>query len=241
MNAPGMSDLDKAIAELATANRILAHEGVVDAYGHVSIRHPKDPKRFLLSRSRSPELVKPADIMEFDLDGSVAGGDRRPPYLERFIHAGIYVARPEIVAVVHAHAEETIPFGTTSQPLRPIIHSGANQGAHVPVWDIRENFGDETNLLVANIDQGRDLARRLGDASVVLMRGHGFAAAARSLFEVVKISVYLPRNAQILMDALRLGEARTLSDGEIRAWSNINPDTPESRRAWEYWSRRAKR
>jgi ribulose-5-phosphate 4-epimerase/fuculose-1-phosphate aldolase len=236
-----MSELDKSIAELVTANRILANEGVVDAYGHVSIRHPKNPNRFFLSRSRSPELVKATDIMEFEFDGKPVGGDRRPPYLERFIHAGIYEARPDVMAVVHAHSEETVPFGLTGRPLQPVIHSASSQGTHIPVWDIREGFGDETKLLVANIDQGRDLAQRLGDAGVVLMRGHGFSAAAPSLFEVVKIAVYLPRNARILMDALRLGEPKALSDGEIRAWGKIDPNTPETRRAWEYWSRRAGR
>jgi len=171
-----MSDLQRAICDLVIANRILAHEGIVDAYGHVSLRNPTNPERFILSRSRSPELVEARDIMEFTLDGTVVGDDRRPPYLERFIHGSIYEARPDVMAVVHSHAEETLPFGITEVALKPMMHVAGLIGPRIPVWDIAEKFGDNTNLLVTNTDQGRDLARRLGDSKVTLMRGHGFAA-----------------------------------------------------------------
>src|SRR5262245_21618628 len=175
-----MNDLDFHIGQLVIANRILANEGVVDAYGHVSIRHPHTPECYLLSWSRSPELVECTDIMEFTLDGKPVS-DGRAPYLERFIHGAIYEARPDIHAVVHAHAEDVLTFSRTTTPRRPVIHSGSFMGAHVPVWDIADNFGDQTNLLVTNMAQGRDLARCLGSNSVALMRGHGFAAAASSL------------------------------------------------------------
>src|SRR5215510_6160935 len=199
-----MDDLDFHIGQLVIANRILANEGVVDAYGHVSMRHPHHPERYLLSWSRSPELVERADIMEFTLDGNPVSADGRAPYLERFIHGAIYEARPDVHAVVHAHAEAVLPFTVTTTPLQPVIHSGSFMGAHVSVWDIRDNFGD-TNLLVANMAQGRDLARCLGGDNVTLMRGHGFAAAARSLIEVVRMSVYVPRNARALLAATGLG------------------------------------
>jgi len=234
-----MTDLERALADVVIANRILAHEGIVDAYGHVSVRHPRDPKRFLLARSLSPEMVQQADIMEFDLDGTPAGGDARQPYLERFIHGAVYEARPEVVAVVHAHAEDVLPFGVTATPLRPVIHSGSFMGAEVPVWDIRDRFGD-TNLLVTNMPQGRDLAARLAGHNVALMRGHGFVAAARSLIEVVRMSVYVPRNARVQLAAMQLGEVKPLSRGEIDARNaGYKPHSPETWRAWEYWATRA--
>ena len=234
-----MNDLDRALCDLVIANRILSHENVVDAYGHVSVRHPHDPKRYLLARSLSPEMVQQADIMEFELDGTPVGGDRRQPYLERFIHGAVYEARPEVIAVVHAHAEDVLPFGITDAPLRPVIHSGSFMGPEVPVWDIRDKFGD-TNLLVTNMPQGRDLAGRLGGNNVALMRGHGFVAAARSIIEVVRMSVYVPRNARVQMAAMRLGAVKPLSRGEIDARNaGYKPHSPETLRAWEYWAMRA--
>ena len=234
-----MTDLERAAADLVIANRILAHESVVDAYGHVSVRHPGDPKRFLLARSLSPEMVERGDIMEFDLEGNALGGDKRQPYLERFIHGAVYEARPDVVAVVHAHAEDVLPFGITGAPLRPVIHSGSFMGEQVPVWDIRDKFGD-TNLLVTSVPQGRDLAVRLGANNVALMRGHGFVAAARSLIEVVRMSVYVPRNARVQMAAMQLGAVKPLSRGEIAARNaGYKPHSPETWRAWEYWATRA--
>ena len=233
-----MTEIDLAIRNLVVANRILANEGVVDAYGHVSVRHPLHPERYLLSRSRSPELVERGDVMEFMLDGTPVGGDTRPPYLERFIHGALYEARPDVHAVVHAHAEAVLPFTITESPLRPVIHLASFIGAHIPVWDIRDNFGD-TNLLVVNPAQGRDLARCLGRDRVVLMRGHGFAAAGRSLPEATRMSVYLPQNARVLLEALRLGAVTGLSRGEIEAHAGFNLEDPAMSRAWEYWAVRA--
>jgi ribulose-5-phosphate 4-epimerase/fuculose-1-phosphate aldolase len=226
--------------DLVIANRILANENVVDAYGHVSIRHPEDPKRFFLARSLAPELVEPADIMEFDLEGNALGGDKRQPYLERFIHAAVYEARPDVMSAVHAHAEDVLPFGITAARLQPVIHSGSFMGEHVPVWDIRDRFGD-TNLLVTNMPQGRDLAKTLSNHHVALMRGHGFVAAARSLIEVVRMSVYVPRNARVQLAAARLGgDIKALSGGEIAARNaGYKPYSPETWRAWEYWATRA--
>jgi ribulose-5-phosphate 4-epimerase/fuculose-1-phosphate aldolase len=238
-----MSTLDTVLQDLVIANRILAREDVVDAYGHVSIRHPDKPNHFFISRSLAPELIERDDIVELGLDGQPVRDETRPLYLERFIHAAIFEARPDIQAVVHAHAEDTLPFGVAqATPLRPVIHSGSFIGAHVPVWDIADKFGD-TDLLVRNMDHGRDLARCLGNNNVALMRGHGFASAARSLIEVVRLSVYLPRNARALMRAQQLGGAiKYLSKGEIAARSSgsgYKPYTPETWRAWEYWATKA--
>jgi HCOMODA/2-hydroxy-3-carboxy-muconic semialdehyde decarboxylase len=236
-----MSSLDTLIQDLVIANRILAKEEVVDAYGHVSVRHPDNPRHFLIARSVSPELVTAKDIVELDFDGQPVGRESHTLYLERFIHAAIFEARPEVMAVVHAHAEDTLPFGITDATrLRPVIHSGSFIGSEVPVWDIADNFGD-TNLLVTNMAQGRDLAKCLGGNNVALMRGHGFASAGRSLIEVVRMSVYLPRNARILMRARQLGgEIKYLSPGEIAARNRgYSPYSTETWRAWEYWANKA--
>ena len=236
-----MSRLDSLIQDLVIANRILAREDVVDAYGHVSVRHPDNPHRFLIARSLAPDLVEPSDIVELDLDGQPVRDDGHKLYLERFIHAAIFAARPEIMAVVHAHAEDTLPF-TIAQAtkLRPVIHAGSFIGSEVPVWDIADRFGD-TNLLVTNLEQARDLAACLGPNNVALMRGHGFASAARSLIEVVRLSVYLPRNARALMRAKQLGgEIKYLSPGEIAARNRgYSPYSVETWRTWEYWANKA--
>jgi HCOMODA/2-hydroxy-3-carboxy-muconic semialdehyde decarboxylase len=236
-----MSTLDRVIADLVVANRILAREDVVDAYGHVSVRHPDNPRHFFLSRSVSPELVERDDIVELGLDGQPVREEKRALYLERFIHAAILEARPDIQAVVHAHAEDILPFGIAqATPLRPVIHSGSFIGSHVPVWDIADKFGD-TNLLVTNMEQGRDLAKSLGADNVALMRGHGFASAGRSLIEVVRMSVYLPRNARALLRARQLGgEVKYLSQGEIDARNRgYSPYSTETWRAWQYWANKA--
>ena len=202
-------------AILVIANRILAKEEVVDAYGHVSIRHPNKPDHYLLSRSLSPEFVTRNDIIEFTLDGKPVG-DERPAYLERFIHGAIYEARPDINAVIHSHAEDILPFSISKTPMCCVAHVASDMGNHVPVWDIADKFGDATNLLVINMAQGRDMAPKLGKNSVVLMRGHGFSAAADGLLKLVRMSVYLPRNARILLAAMRMGEFKALSESEIR-------------------------
>jgi ribulose-5-phosphate 4-epimerase/fuculose-1-phosphate aldolase len=234
-----MPDFDTVVRDLVIANRILAHEGVLDAYGHVSVRHPTKPDRYLLSCSRAPELVEQADIGEYHLSGESVVKDERKPYLERFIHGAIYESRPDVVAVIHSHAEDTLHFGLTKEPLRPVIHNASRMGSHVPVWDIRDTFGD-TNMLVSNVAQGRDLAGAMGKNAVVLMRGHGFAAAGANLLEVVGLAVYLPKNARVLTNALRFGfgEVNPLSAGEIDQIHN-GPQAHDWKRAWEYWSRRA--
>jgi ribulose-5-phosphate 4-epimerase/fuculose-1-phosphate aldolase len=233
-----MDELTKTMREVVIANRILARENVVDAYGHISIRHPDNPERYLMSCSRSPELVTLGDVMEFTLDG-VAIDDDRTPYAERHIHGGIYEARPEINSVVHNHSHAVIPFGVTPTPLKAVAHVGASIGKNVPVWDIRDNFGD-TNLLVVNMEQGRDLAGELGDNNVVLMRGHGCAVTGRSVQGAVMTSIYLQVNAQLLQDTLNMSEQiEYLSDGEIDMCAEVFLSEMSVRRAWEYFQRRA--
>lgn len=235
---PSHPPLERALLDLVIANRILAYQNVVDAYGHVSMRHPTDPHIFLMARSRSPALVETGDIMQFRLDGSVIGEDQRPVYIERHIHAAVYRQRPALNAVVHAHASEVLPFTVGSTPLRPVIHSAGMIDEVIPIWDIRDHFGD-TNLLVSDEAQGDDLVRALADHNVVLMRGHGFAAAGVNLIEVLRIAIYLRENAKVLLEALRLGEVTYLSPGELEAIRTIDPDSPALKRAWEYWATEA--
>ena len=160
------------LRDLVLAKRILANERVLDAFGHVSIRHPDDPERFIISRSLGPELVTEDDLQVFALDGRQVGGNPQLPYSERFIHGAVYEARPDVLAVCHNHAPSVIPFSVTGVPVRPIFHVAASIGAEIPVWDIAAQFG-ETDMLVRTIEQGRSLAQALGSRRVALMRGHG--------------------------------------------------------------------
>ena len=229
---------DKAVRDLVVANRILAHEGVMDAFGHVSVRDPERADRFLIAQSRSPSLVAPGDIMTFRLDGTVADADPRQSYVERFIHGSIYRARPDIQAVAHSHASDVLPFTVSDVPFRPVVHSAGVIGETIPVWDIRDRFGD-TNLLVDSSAKGDDLAARLASNSVVLMRGHGYAAAGRDLIELIRICLYTSVNADVLVEALRLGKVTYLSPGEIGSIRDVESGRPGLQRAWEYWAQRA--
>ena len=227
-----------ALRDVVVANRILAREDVVDAYGHVSLRHPDDPERYLMSRSRSPELVTLDDILELRLDGEVVDGRGHGFYAERYIHGAIYEARPDVMSVVHNHSHEVIPFTISKEPLRPAFHVAAAIGAHIPVWDIRDNFGD-TDLLVVNMDHGRDLARGLGDNTVVLMRGHGCAVVGRSIHAAVLTSIHLQSNARVLTAARAFGEVTYMSPGEIEMMTETSLGELSASRAWEYYRRRA--
>ena len=158
--------------ELVLANRILANEGVLDAFGHVSVRHPKDPGRYLLARSRAPALVVSEDILEYTLDSEPVKPPVARPVTERTIHGCIYAARSDVMAVCHHHAPAVLPFCVAGKPIVPVFHLGATIGEATPLWDQQDEFGD-TNLLVANNDEGRSLARALGRHPVVLMRRHG--------------------------------------------------------------------
>jgi ribulose-5-phosphate 4-epimerase/fuculose-1-phosphate aldolase len=223
------------IQDLVAANHILYAKQVVDGFGHVSGR--LGPDRFLLSRSLAPAQVQAADIVEYDLEATAAGGDTRPGYLERFIHSEIYRARADVMSVVHCHAASLIPFGITRVPLRPVFHNSSFVGEGVPVWEIREAAGGGTDMLVSNAALGRSLARTLADKPAALMRGHGAVIVGRSVEEAVARSVYLELNARIQAQAMALGERITyLSDGEVKRRSGANEYT----RAWELWKQEVK-
>lgn len=232
------AELANVVADLVTANRILAHEGVMDAYGHVTIRHPQDSDKYLMSRSRAPDLVEVEDIMTFALEGRCVDDRGRAAYAERAIHGAIYETRPEIGAVVHNHSYEVLPFGVTSVPIRPIVHVCAPIGHDIPVWDIRERFG-ETDHLVVTMEQGRDLARCLGRRPVALMKRHGCVVAARNVREAVMTAVYLQVNARLQFQAMQLGTPDYLTAKEIDECTARQVTPLALDRAWEYWARRS--
>ena len=225
------------LRDLVLANRILANEGVVDAFGHVSIRHPDDPNRFIIARAVGPELVTEDDFQVFGLDGEQASGNADRPYAERVIHGAVYEARPEVMAVCHNHAPSVIPFSVTGVPLRPISHVAASIGAEIPVWDIADEFG-ETDMLVRTMEQARSLARALGGRRVALMRGHGSVVAAPDVRAVTSACVYLERNARLLLQALALGEVRYLSAGEVAQAGETSFASLALDRTWTTWVRR---
>jgi ribulose-5-phosphate 4-epimerase/fuculose-1-phosphate aldolase len=230
-------NLTDLIVELALANRILAHEGVLDAFGHVSVRHPSDPGRYLLSRSRSPLLIEPGDILEYTLDSAPV----RPPkvhlYAERVIHGCIYQARSDVMAVCHHHAPAVMPFAIASKPIVPVFHLGAAMGEEAPFWDQHDEFGD-TNLLVVKPEEGQSLARTLGRHSAVLMNRHGATVVGGGLKELVARSIFMCQNAEYQMRALSLGAAAPLHPGETKLAGVISAMPNVVNRTWEYWSLR---
>ena len=184
------------LRDLAAASRILAAQGVVDGFGHVSMRHPSAPNRYLMARSIAPALVTPVDIIEYDLDSNPCNANGRGSFLERFIHGEIYKARPDVGAVVHSHSPSVIPFGLVKVPMRAMFHNAAFIAAGVPVFDIREQFG-ATDMLVSDGAKGVALAGVMGDRDIVLMRAHGAVACGPTLQAAVFRAVYTEVNARI--------------------------------------------
>ncbi|MEA2718170.1 MAG: hypothetical protein QOJ39_34 [Candidatus Eremiobacteraeota bacterium] len=227
-----------AVDDLVTANHILAHEGVVDGFGHVSVRDPRDANRYRLARSMAPALVAAADVMTYDLDSNALDANGRTSYAERFIHGAIYKARPDVKSIVHAHTPSVIPFGVSGVRLQPVFHMGAFLGAGVPVFEIRDTGGSATDLLVKTQPLGDALARTLGNANVALMRGHGMVAVAGSIPEAVFRAYYTGQDAQLQSDALRLGgNPAYLSAGEASSATQTQAGLVQ--RAWELWKRAA--
>jgi HCOMODA/2-hydroxy-3-carboxy-muconic semialdehyde decarboxylase len=232
------ADFKAVIRDLVAGNRILAHEGIVDAMGHISARHPDNPKRYLLSRARSPELVEESDILEFELDGRPVEDRGVGVYIERHIHGAIYEARPEVMAVVHNHCQEVLPFAITRTPMRPAVHTARRLGPAVPVWDIQDHFGD-TDLLVTTMEQGRDLASVLRANKAVLMRGHGCSVTGTTIPDAVQSAIAMKGNARAILEGMTLGEVTYLTPGEISSRSEGRVSLKGFDRAWEYLCRRA--
>lgn len=226
------------LSDLVLANRILFSEHVLDAFGHVSVRHDKRADRFLLARNMAPALVQVDDIVEFGADGEPVNAKGRPVYLERFIHSEIYRARPDVLAVVHSHSMAVLPFGLVkSQPFRAVTHMGSFIGVCAPIFEIRDVAGDDNDLLISNRTLGAALARTLGQGTVALMRGHGSTAVGGSLKQAVFRAVYTEQNARVLSEALRIGPVEGLSEAETRT-ATRTIDTQVDR-AWNMWRLRA--
>lgn len=225
---PGLLD------DLVMANRILYKHGVVDAFGHVSVRHNRDKDRFLLSSNLAPQQVTGTDIVEFDLSSTPVNSNGRPVYLERFIHGEIYKAMPDVQAVVHSHSHSVVPFGVAKKAtLRPLWHMSGFLGTGVPVFEIRDVAGDATDLLIRSNMLGKALADSLAQSCVVLMRGHGATIVASSLKMAVFRAVYTQLNAEIQLQAMGLGEIEYLTSGE--AASAATSVGSQVDRAWNHW------
>jgi HCOMODA/2-hydroxy-3-carboxy-muconic semialdehyde decarboxylase len=233
------SDIEALLAALVTANRILAREAVVDDFGHVSVRDPRDPARFWLSRSRSPELVSREDLIRFDLDGNPEDAGDRRPYLETILHARILAARPEVNSVVHHHARPVLPFTVTNRRLRPVFHMGSVIGAEVPVWDSQHEFGD-TNMLIDTAPKADSLARALGPNACALLKRHGAVCVGTSIPEAVFVAIYMTENAALQRAAEAAGgKVDYLTPGEIAATGAMLRSERPMRRSWEYRVARA--
>jgi len=226
--------VDEARYALALANRIVAYEGVLDGFGHISVRHPQNPEHYLISRSRSPELIEPGDILEFTLDSEkVTPGDILP-YGECVIHGEIYKARPDVTAVCHHHSGAILPFCVTGVDFVPIMGLGSVMGATVPFWDSADEFGD-TPMVLTTAEHGASLARTLADNSMILMRRHGATVVGANLKEAVCRSIHTHRNAELLLRARTLGTVTPLSRGEAAMACAYSLRERPMGRSWEYW------
>jgi ribulose-5-phosphate 4-epimerase/fuculose-1-phosphate aldolase len=227
---------DPALLEkLALANRILYDQGVVDGFGHISVRHDQSPAHFLLSCNRAPGLVSPGDILTYDMNGELAQPSDKRSYLERFIHSEIYKARPDVVSVVHSHSPSVIPFGTTGQRLRPIFHMSGFLGSGSALFEIRDGAGN-TDLLIRDSGLGKALAQAMGQHNCVLMRGHGSTTVAPSIEVAVYRAIYAEVNAKLQLQAAALGPINFLNEEEAL----LAAATTEGQvlRAWDLWSQR---
>ena len=237
--ADGGPAADRALVEeLAMANHILFREGVVDGFGHVSVRHDKRPDRFLLARNMAPALVTADDIVEFDFDGNPVNANGRTGYLERFIHGEVFRARPDVMAVVHSHSPSVVPFSISRKAkFLPVCHMSGFLGMCTPVFEIRDHAGESSDLLITNSRLGAALAKTLGACDCALMRGHGSTVVGANLREAVFRAVYTEVNAKLQSEAMSLGDFIPLTEGEaVTSARNI---ASQINRAWDFWVMRA--
>jgi ribulose-5-phosphate 4-epimerase/fuculose-1-phosphate aldolase len=226
------------IDDLVAANHVLYNEGVLDGYGHVSVRSPTNPQHFLMSRSLAPALVTAADIMEFDLDGKPIDPRGRLAYQERFIHSEIYKADPKVNAVVHSHSPSVIPFSVSKVKLRPIQHTASFLDQGAPVFDIAKKFG-VTNLMVTNNAQGKALAEVLGGNAVALLRGHGDVVVGPDIPTVVSRAIYTECDAKALIQATILGGPIAYVTHAESQFRNQPVPVGGEQRAWDLWKAKA--
>lgn len=225
------------IDDLVVANHILVNEGILDGFGHISVRHDREAGRFLIARSMAPGLVTADDIVACDFDGEVHDASGRKTYVERFIHSEIYRARPDVMAIIHSHSPAVIPFGVTGARLRPICHMSGFLGAQTPVFEIRHCAGESSDLLIRNQALGKALADNLGSSAVALLRGHGNVVVGCSIQQVVFRAIYTESNARLQSEAMRLGEINFLTPEEAQATSDMNDEHLD--RPWQVWKKRA--
>jgi HCOMODA/2-hydroxy-3-carboxy-muconic semialdehyde decarboxylase len=225
---------DELVEDLLTGNKILFKYGVVDAFGHLSVRHDKDPEKYVMSRHLAPALVTEKDLLTYNLDSEPVPATKHRLYSERFIHGEIYKVRPDVMSIVHCHAAALIPFGITKAELQPVYHVSAFLGRGVPKFDIRDKAG-MTNMLVRTAQLGQDLAASLGDKEVVLMRGHGATMVAKTIQGAVYRAMYSMSNAQIQLEAMRLGEVTYLAPEEARLHAEYIDEVVF--RPWNMWKR----
>ena len=224
------------LEDLAAASRILVDQGVFDAAGHVSMRHPRNAERFLMPRSLAPALVTADDIMEFTLDCEARDPRGRTPFIERYLHGGIYKQRPDVMAIAHGHSAAVIPFGLVATTMRATYHNAAFLAAGVPVFDIRHKFG-ATDIVINNAEKGAALAEALGDKAVLLLRAHGFVAVAPTLQTAVFRAIFTEVSARVQLQAAALGgPMAALDEEEGRKADAINLATVG--RSWELWKSR---
>lgn len=224
------------IEDLVIAYRILAHYGVIDGYGHISIRAPSNPQHYLIARAKAPELVTADDIITCDLESNAIPETKLLLYRERYIHGEIYKKRPEIQAVVHSHSPSVIPFSVTEEPLKALYHMAAFVGLGIPNFEIRK-VQQGTNMLVETPELGRALAQLIGDKPGALMRGHGSVVVGENLGGAVARSIYLELSAKLQAQAMTIagpgGAITYLDDDEVREAVNMQ----SYGRAWELWRR----
>ena len=235
-----LAAVDRAVIDdLVAASRILADQGVVDAFGHVSVRHPRNPGRYVMSRNLAPALVTAADLVEYDLDSNAIDPAAPAGFLERPIHGEIYRARPDVNAVVHSHSPSVVPFSVSAVPLRPVYHMAGFLAGGVPVFEIRQAAG-MTDLLIRNAALGAALARTLGARPVALLRGHGNVVAGNSIQQVVYRAVYTEMNARLQQAAIALGGPVTYLEQEEGDKFDATIQG-QIRRPWELWKEQALR
>jgi ribulose-5-phosphate 4-epimerase/fuculose-1-phosphate aldolase len=239
--ATSAGPVDAALLEdLVAANRILVDQGVLDGFGHVSIRHPHAPNRYLLARNIAPDLVTAADILEYDLDSNPIDAKGQRTFLERFIHGEAYRARPDVHAVIHSHSPTVVPFGISSHALKPVFHMSGFLAVGVPVWDIRQAVGGPSNMLVTSIALGKDLSGSLGDKPVALMRGHGNVVVGPNLKIAVYRAVYTEINARLQLQAQGLGGQLNFLTPEEGKMAEATIMT-QIERPWQVWRKKALR
>ncbi|MBY5974355.1 class II aldolase/adducin family protein [Pseudooceanicola marinus] len=225
-----------AIEELVIGTKILVNEGIMDVFGHISVRDPDNPEQFLLGQKLAPNWITTEDIQTLTLDGETT--DNRPSYLERYIHSEIYKARPDVMCVLHTHSPEVLPYCFIDTPLRPVTHMGAFLGEAVPVYEIREKQGDDTDLFGGSPEVCAEIAEALGDFPAVIMARHGVVNVGNSIRETVFRAFYMEQEAKAHSIGMQIGNIKYLTPGEIESAGNLVG--AQINRGWDHWSQRLK-